>query len=547
MRVLFLLFLLGVGMLHAQFVPEKSTFFGGLNFDYFTMVADSPDGGVYCGGSAYSSGLATPGAFQPLNGGQDDAIICRFDASLNLVWCSYFGSSEGESVAGMTVLTDGSIVVVGFTNSPSGLYYSGGLPFQSGDSYVLRMAPDGSRIWSSFFFDGAIIQDVSAHPSGDMIIVGYAQDFSSLASEGSQQMISGGNGDGFITRVTPQGSIVWSRYFGGPEEDALYSVRCKGDSIYAVGSTVSESTIAYNCEEGCEFFGGGRDALVFAMNSNGDVLHSRYFGGEGDDSFYELDLNEEHVLITGRTTSNNGISLGEFAWDSANTDNFPSFVALMDSNLDVLWSTYIHDSSSSFPTSASIDQVGRCWLTLRVGGDNSNCSGDTGFAGGFWDGMVLGFHSDGEVFSCGYVPAGTLNDQASAILTTSDKIFLAGYTFSPEITVSEDAWQTEFAGQSDAILMRFALPVGVDEMADLSVSPVYPNPAVDQLTIPASAMTGVQELHVYDLAGRSVLHQSAHLPGVATLHITSLQPGMYTIRAHNAAGQAVWVQRWVKG
>jgi hypothetical protein len=145
------------------------------------------------------------------------------------------------------------------------------------------------------------------------------------------------------------------------------------------------------------------------------------------------------------------------------------------------------------------------------------------------------------------VPAGTLNDQASAILTTSDKIFLAGYTFSPEITVSEDAWQTEFAGQSDAILMRFALPVGVDEMADLSVSPVYPNPAVDQLTIPASAMTGVQELHVYDLAGRSVLHQSAHLPGAATLHITSLQPGMYTIRAHNAAGQAVWVQRWVKG
>jgi hypothetical protein len=546
MRVLFLPLLFVVGLLQAQFVPEKSTFFGGLSLDYFIKVAGAPDGGVYCGGSAYLSGLATPGAFQPLNGGQDDAIICRFDASLNLVWCSYFGSSEGEGVTGMTVLTDGSVVVVGFTSSPSGLYYSGGLPFQSGDSFVLRMAPDGSRIWSSFFFDGATIQDVAAHPSGDMIIVGYAQDFSNLASEGSQQMISGGNGDGFITRVTPEGSIVWSRYFGGPEEDALYSVSCKGDSIYAVGSTVSESSIAYNCEEGCEFFGGGRDAFVVAMNSNGDVLHSRYFGGEGDDLFYDLDLNEEHMLITGRTTSNNGISLGEFAWDSANTDNYPSFVAFLDSNLDILWSTYIHDSSFSFPTSASIDQLGRCWLTLRVGGNNSNCPGDTGFAGGFWDGLVLGFHSDGEVFSCGYMPSGTLNDQASAILTTSDKIFLAGYTFSPEITVSEDAWQSEFAGQSDGILMRFALPVGIEEWSVSAVSPVYPNPAVDQLTIPVAALSEVTEIQLVDLTGRALVHHAPAPLEPSVLHIASLSPGVYALRAFNAAGQALWTQRWVK-
>jgi hypothetical protein len=135
----------------------------------------------------------------------------------------------------------------------------------------------------------------------------------------------------------------------------------------------------------------------------------------------------------------------------------------------------------------------------------------------------------------------------NSVISNGNYLYVAGSTLSQNFTVSEDAWQPQHAGSSDGIIMRFALPVGVDEMADLSVSPVYPNPAVDQLTIPASAMTGVQELHVYDLAGRSVLHQSAHLPGAATLHITSLQPGMYTIRAHNAAGQAVWVQRWVKG
>jgi hypothetical protein len=255
----------------------------------------------------------------------------------------------------------------------------------------------------------------------------------------------------------------------------------------------------------------------------------------------------DEVVLIGRSDSPTGINFGTHIALDFPVNGSATLVTQMNSQFEISWCTYHDDSAEGTARSVHADAFGYVWV-LGTTSDDQDFEVNSGtFFGGIIDGMIARFQPDGELVMCAYIPAGLQEDRINSGTISDTYFYVTGFTYSSDFPVSKDAWQTEYAGQSDGILMRFALPVGVDEMADLSVSPVYPNPAVDQLTIPASAMTGVQELHVYDLAGRSVLHQSAHLPGAATLHITSLQPGMYTIRAHNAAGQAMWAQRWVKG
>ncbi|MFN8700478.1 MAG: T9SS type A sorting domain-containing protein [Flavobacteriales bacterium] len=464
---------------------------------------------------------------------------------MNLIWYTYFGSAQSEFPRDMSILADGSIVVVGSASPQTGLYYPGGLPLSTGVGFILRMDQNGNRIWSSYFYQGTAISRVTPLVNGDFIVAGSANDNSNIATPGSQQTSSAGGGDIFLTRITPSGEVVWSRYFGGPDEESLNAMVYDGGYIYCAGNTRSNSGIAFNTTEGGTFIGGDFDALLVKFDEDGNVIKSRYFGGEGFDSFNGIAAANGSLALTGRSDSASGINHGShILLDGPEPDN-ATFIASFSDDLEIQWSTY-HDQDGS-TLDILIDTYNRVWVSGRTSSVTDFEFGSGTTHGGDADGFIARFQPNGELEMCGYYFSAELNDQINSLDSDGTNLFVAGLTLSQDLTVSEDAWQPEHAGSSDGLIMRFALPVGVDEMADLSVSPVYPNPAVDQLTIPASAMTGVQELHVCDLTGRSVLHQSAHLPGVATLHITSLQPGMYTIRAHNAAGQAVWVQRWVKG
>jgi hypothetical protein len=546
-RIILVFLSIGLSKADGQFQNMQSTFLGGSVFESALDICIGPDLSIYVCGWTTSPNLAFGEAFQSFFAGSEDAYVAKFDSNMSLVWLTYFGGSLEDAASDIALLADGTLVITGNTNSSSGIVTSDGLQITSGESFILCMNQSGERIWSSYYYPNAFIEDIASIGSNDMVISGQATSESDIATEGSEQAQCAGPTDGFITRISSSGEIVWSTYFGDSGEENLISMDVDDDIIYCVGSTNSATGLSHNCIEGCEFAGGSNDAVLVSFNTSGEVIRSRYFGGEGLDNSFDIAAEDNKILIGGTTYSSTGINLGEHILIETPSDDFATFTALFDAELTVIWGTYIDDVWPASVLDVEIDSVNGIWVVGRTENSESLEFESSTTYGGDDDGMIANFLPTGELVLCGFLPAGELYDQTTAIAHYGSNMFLAGNTFSQDLTVSEDAWQPEHAGSSDGLIMRFALPVGVEEWPASSVSPVYPNPAVDQLTIPASAMTGVQELYVCDLAGRSVLHQSAHLPGAATLHITSLQPGMYTIRAHNAAGQAVWVQRWVKG
>src|SRR5690606_37974702 len=62
-------------------------------------VAHDASGNIFIGGYTQAPGLATPGAWQFLFGGQEDLLVARFNGTGSLLWSSYYGGPGHEEIA----------------------------------------------------------------------------------------------------------------------------------------------------------------------------------------------------------------------------------------------------------------------------------------------------------------------------------------------------------------------------------------------------------------------------------------------------------------
>lgn len=80
--------------------------YGGSSQDYFTDVAIDSSGNIYAVGSTASEGS-----------GNTDALIVKFDSSLNKLAGKIYGGANGDIFYGASIDSSGNIYAVGITNS----------------------------------------------------------------------------------------------------------------------------------------------------------------------------------------------------------------------------------------------------------------------------------------------------------------------------------------------------------------------------------------------------------------------------------------------
>ena len=60
-----------------------------------------------------------------------------------------------------------------------------------------------------------------------------------------------GKNDGVVLKLNSTGNKIWAKYFGGAEEESLQDIRVSTDSVFTVGTTNTAS-----------FTAGGLDAFI---------------------------------------------------------------------------------------------------------------------------------------------------------------------------------------------------------------------------------------------------------------------------------------------
>lgn len=236
--------------------------YGGNSYDYGYSIAKSLDGGYIITGYTASFGA-----------GEDDVYLIKVDSLGNEQWAQTYGGANNDWGHFVSQTLDDGYILVGYTNS----FGAGGR-----DVYLVKTDSYGDTLWTKTYgsSDTEIGWSVSHAFGGGYIVAGTKQQF-------------GGTWDDmYVVRTDSLGNVQWERTYGGTSLDEGFSIIQASDSGYILlGSTVS-------------FGNGSWDVYLIMINSFGDTLWTRTFGGsDWDRGRCVTKAQTEGYIIAGYTMS----------------------------------------------------------------------------------------------------------------------------------------------------------------------------------------------------------------------------------------------------
>ena len=279
---------------------------GGQSENWANSVEQTTDGGYVVAGYTYNTEFF-------------EVCLVKTSANGDTLWTRTFGDtlsdSQGEAVR---QTLDGGYVVTGLTNShgagsydvyliktngngdtlwtrtyggpsddegssvqqtaDSGYIITGG----TGDVYLIKTDAQGDTLWTRTFGGGSddYGECVRQTTDGGYVIAGFTRSFGA------------GMIDVYLIRTDAHGDTLWTRAYGGTDEDLASSVQQTTDGGYIVAGRTSS------------FGAGGGDVWLIRTNANGDTLWTRTFGGPANDASGSVQqTTDDGYVIAGITDS----------------------------------------------------------------------------------------------------------------------------------------------------------------------------------------------------------------------------------------------------
>ena len=187
----------------------------------------------------------TADAFQAMPGGNQDAWFAKLGPTGNLLYSSLLGGWGDDTGHGIAIGPGGEIYVAGTTSSPDHPLES---PLQAGlagqeDVFISKFDPTGRTLLYSTYLGGSgkdELAELRLDVAGRIVVAGMTQS-DDFPTANPIQTVRAGMIDGFVARLTPDGSMLdRSTYLGGAQDDRLQGLSVDGASaIYVTGLTAS--------------------------------------------------------------------------------------------------------------------------------------------------------------------------------------------------------------------------------------------------------------------------------------------------------------------
>jgi hypothetical protein len=311
-----------------------------------------------------------------------------------------------------------------------------------------------------------------------------------LDPRGSVYLAGDENGQAFVARLTPSmNRVLWRTAFDGTIR-AL--VAAPDGTVWACGDSRG-------------------DAVLLHFGPDGAELAKRRIGGNGDDSASGITLGPDGSVVIAGTTNSPDFPVTPGAWQQTRKGASDAFIAAFNAaDLGLRWSEYLGGSGAENAAAAVFDASGQLWLAgttdspdfpALVGLPLHSRGASDGFlvqlnpADGSWrktallggngadrvlalapdtaSGVIAGGDTDSGDWPAGSDPKGGLDswacrfpgggctrvggpqdDSLSAVYSTSDRIWAAGWTASPRFPIlnapdfghggARDAWLATF-------------------------------------------------------------------------------------------------------
>ncbi len=367
-----------------------STFLGGSDFypDAAEAVAVDRHGAVYVGGHTYSNDFpVTPGALD--SQGNDflgDGFVTKLSSDgSRLEYSTHFGD-RGIDVRGIDVDRDGNAVVggraccTGVIPTTPGAFQGAGRGWD--DAFAAKLNADGTGlIWGTMLggpaFDWG--DDLALGRDGSVYLVGdsNAPPSGFPVTPGAFDVThNGGNHDGFVARLTPDGSgLVYASFLGSTVLDDVSSVAVDRAGNAYVGGIVPCCGTGFPVTPGA--FDTTRDSgegFVVKVSAAGDrVVWGTYLGGSSYfDNVDALAVDAQGSVYAGGITISPDFPTTPGAFQRTNGGGFgDGFVAKLDpSGSRLIGSTFIGGGDEDWIHGLALDRPGTVFVAGETRSSN---------------------------------------------------------------------------------------------------------------------------------------------------------------------------------
>jgi len=360
----------------AKFSPTGALLFcsylGGIGYEHITAINVDADNNMVVAGTTESSGLpTTSGALHETPLGLTDGFIFKIAPNGTILFGTYFGGTGEDWIYGMEFDASGNYLFSGWTNTEDlgtfGVHqdtYGGG----AADAFVARLSADGSTL-QMFSYMGSVGDDrawsMTVDHSYNFIFSGVAS-WGYPISGGAYQNIHGGGYDAYLTMVSQDGTLQFSTFLGGAEDDLGLGVDVDSlGNIILTGDTESDDINTLNAVQQ-DFAGGTNDFFASKFNRTGYPYYVTYIGGNQTDRCWDARVDaDNNLVLVGRTSSFDFPALNGL--NDTKSGGFDACVTKLSSDgQTIIASTFIGGSGEDIGEGIAVDTEGNIVVTGRT-------------------------------------------------------------------------------------------------------------------------------------------------------------------------------------
>jgi hypothetical protein len=333
-------------------VREWCTYYGGTSSDTgISVVVD--DANIYVFGQAWSSGLATSGAYKTSVSGQSDMFLVKFTKTGLRLWCTYYGGLDDDPLGKIAMDGAGNLCIVSY-NLGSGIYTTN----------IGKFTKNGMFLWTRSY-SGMDGRDIAIDHVDNIYVCGRSTSSGVLlTTSASYQQFNGGGSDAFIIKLNSNGVHQWSTFYGGTQDDDGNGIAIdSGDYIYMVGSTSSNSVIATSGTHR-NTYNSTIDAYVVKFDSEGNREWGTYFGDVGIDQADDISIDLYGYPCTyGRTTSFSPSIATAGAYQTTHAgSSYDTYIAKFSPSGSLYWCSYYGTDQDDISYSCAIDSDNKLYI-----------------------------------------------------------------------------------------------------------------------------------------------------------------------------------------
>jgi len=292
-----------------------STYFGGTEKDEIDAIVINSDQDVILFGQTESefdfpllnANRTNPSSIQ-------STFIAKFDNNGTLVKSTFFGGTYLDGIHKAKMDDENNIIISGNTKSNDFPLVNPAIDRIPVDEFkptamLAKLNSDFEIIFSTQLGGNKIDNDYTfdINKNNEIIMMGLTKSVDFPITEGAIDDTHNGQIDGFFTKFSSEGQIIYSTFLGGTYVDWIDSIVIDDDNnVYLTGFSVSNDFPVKDGEDDELNDGVGRysDAIFVKLDENGNLLYSSFFGGNNIDRGIELHMTGDgYLVMIGETKS----------------------------------------------------------------------------------------------------------------------------------------------------------------------------------------------------------------------------------------------------